>query len=75
MSQPSVIKGFDFTSAPKRSKPITCAYGVLAEDVLEIDGVARIADFEPFEIGPGEPGPWIAGSREGNGRNVMAQKR
>ena len=42
MSQPAIVKGFDFTSAPKRSKPITCAYGVLAADVLEIGPVACI---------------------------------
>ena len=46
MSQPTIVKGFDFTSAPKRKKPITCAHGLLVPGLLQIERIDCITDFE-----------------------------
>jgi len=55
------ILGVDFTSAPRRTKPITVAVGVLADDVLLVERVDRIGDFEGFERLLRTPGPWVGG--------------
>lgn len=55
------VMGFDFTSAPRPKKPITCAHGLLAENLLQILGIQRIANFPQFEVALTAPGPWIAG--------------
>ena len=61
MTQRATIKGFDFTSSPRRKKPITCGRGVLAGDSLQTEGIDCLTDFEQFENALQEPGPWIAG--------------
>src|SRR5271169_624922 len=55
------VKGFDFTSAPRRKKPITCARGLFTTDLLQIERVDCITDFGQFEASLNEPGPRIAG--------------
>jgi hypothetical protein len=61
MPQATIVKGFDFTSAPKRKKPITCAHGLLVPGLLQIERIDCITDFEAFEAALKQPGPWIAG--------------
>ena len=39
------ICGVDFTSAPRRAKPITVASGVLKGNTLALEGVERIESF------------------------------
>ncbi len=55
------IFGFDFTSAPSRKKPITCAEGVLEGERLLIERVVRIEDFYGFEEALHRAGPWVGG--------------
>jgi hypothetical protein len=53
------IYGLDFTSAPSKKKPITCAVGWLEEKGLHIGQVCQLIDFEQFEALLVEPGPWV----------------
>lgn len=55
------IYGIDFTSRPRRGKPITCLHGQLDGDRLIAGQLACWSDFEPFEAFLNHPGPWIAG--------------
>lgn len=55
------VFGIDFTSAPRRRKPITCADCELEDDLLIVRRLIEWADFEGFEGALQEPGPWIAG--------------
>ena len=55
------ILGVDFTSAPRRAKPITVAVGSLDGDRLVVERVDRIEDFEGFERLLRTPGPWVGG--------------
>ncbi len=55
------IYGVDFTSAPRREKPITCAVATLLEEVLHIEGLVVFECFDTFENFLGSPGPWMAG--------------
>jgi len=55
------ILGVDFTSAPRRRKPITIAVGAMAHGRLRIDAVEDVADFAGFEAWLARPGPWIGG--------------
>ena len=53
--------GVDFTSAPRRAKPITIAAGHRDGDrlhVARIDACERFADFDAWLA---RPGPWLAG--------------
>jgi hypothetical protein len=56
-----IVYGIDFTSRPRRGKPITCLACVLADDRLRADGLSEWCSFEPFEAALRRPGPWIAG--------------
>jgi hypothetical protein len=56
-----IVYGVDFTSAPRRAKPITaarCELGAAALRVLEIE---RLEDFAAFEALLARPGPWLGG--------------
>jgi hypothetical protein len=53
------IIGVDFTSAPRRTKPITVAHGNLAGIVLHIDRIDTHADWRSYEAWLAQPGPWI----------------
>jgi hypothetical protein len=55
------IYGIDFTSRPKRSKPITCLACVLDGDTLYANELTEWPEFEAFEHALRRPGPWIAG--------------
>ncbi len=59
---PYHILGLDFTSAPRRAKPITVAHGVLdASGCLCIEQVEALTDFAAFEAVLQRPGPWLGG--------------
>lgn len=51
----------DFTSAPRRAKPITAARGRLERGRLSVQAVERLEDFAAFEALLARPGPWIGG--------------
>jgi len=54
------IHGYDFTSAPKRSKPITQAVCDLSNGVLSLHELRRHICFDRFEGALASSGPWIA---------------
>ena len=51
----------DFTSAPRRTKPITVAHGVFTGNTLSVEQVEGLSSFNAFEAFLDRPGPWIAG--------------
>ena len=55
------VYGVDFTSAPRRAKPIVVAAGGVRASVLEIRALERLPGFEAFERLLRRPGPWVAG--------------
>jgi len=55
------IFGVDFTSAPRRAKPITVAHGFFEKNLLRIEGVESLVGFDAFEAFLRRPGPWIGG--------------
>jgi hypothetical protein len=55
------ILGIDFTSSPRRRKPLTCLQCTLEDGVLEAGELEELASFEPLECALRKPGPWIAG--------------
>ena len=56
-----IIYGIDFTSSPKRSKPITCLECRLDGNSLGARQLTEWRDFDEFEAALRSPGPWIAG--------------
>jgi len=55
------IYGIDFTSTPKRNKPITCLHCVLNGDTLQAGELQEWQSLSGFEKALSNPGPWIAG--------------
>ena len=55
------IYGIDFTCAPRKSKPITVASGLLKKSVLEVLEIERLESFAAFEAFLARPGPWVGG--------------
>lgn len=55
------VLGIDFTSRPRRRKPITCLECTLVEDELQAGELKEWCSFEEFESALQAPGPWIAG--------------
>jgi hypothetical protein len=55
------IFGVDFTSAPRRAKPITVAVGSWSDSGLEILQIEKLQSFIEFEEFLLRPGPWIGG--------------
>lgn len=55
------ILGIDFTSRPRRRKPITCLEATLDGDRLVAGDLRLWSDFAEFEAALSAPGPWIAG--------------
>jgi hypothetical protein len=55
------VFGIDFTSRPRRLKPITCLHCTLEGDVLCAGDLEEWTDFAAFELALQRPGPWIAG--------------
>ncbi|NDJ77848.1 MAG: DUF429 domain-containing protein [Chloroflexi bacterium] len=56
-----LIYGLDFTSAPTRQKPITCAGGSFDGEILRITTFEALTDFDQFEAVLMRFGPWTAG--------------
>jgi len=55
------ILGIDFTSVPKKSKPITVAHCELVDNVLIFNQLQLVEDFGEFETLLAQDGPWVAG--------------
>lgn len=55
------VYGLDFTSAPRREKPITCVAATLIEQVLHVESLIVFECFDTFENFLVSPGPWMAG--------------
>ena len=55
------VIGIDFTSAPRRQKPITMARCSLAGQVLTVESFTDLYDFTAFEELLAQDGAWIAG--------------
>ena len=53
------IIGVDFTSAPRRAKPITVAHGICRASLLHIDRVQEYPDWHGYEQWLAQPGPWL----------------
>jgi len=54
------IYGFDFTSAPRPRKPITCAVCELLESTLKLHTCVKLHNFEEFETFLHRKSPWLA---------------
>ena len=55
------VHGIDFTSRPRRGKPITSRHCRLEGDVLRALAASALTSFAEFEAALARPGPWIAG--------------
>ncbi|HSH07572.1 MAG TPA: DUF429 domain-containing protein [Burkholderiales bacterium] len=55
------IVGVDFTSAPRKSKPIVVAHGRARGLRFHLEALEPLADFDAFERLLRRPGPWVAG--------------
>lgn len=55
------VIGVDFTSSPRRRKPITVARCTLTGQVLTLDKFEDLCDFPTFEMLLSRQGDWIAG--------------
>jgi len=55
------IIGVDFTSAPRRAKPISVAHGELRDGALRVTALEPLYDFAAFEALLSRPGPWTGG--------------
>ncbi|MFG6443259.1 DUF429 domain-containing protein [Roseateles sp. LKC17W] len=53
--------GVDFTSAPRRAKPITVAAGGLHGAVVRLHGLTALDSLEAFSAWLAQPGPWLGG--------------
>jgi len=52
--------GVDFTSAPRKAKPITAALGRLDDDTVRLESLCALVDWPAFEAMLAQPGPWLA---------------
>ncbi len=57
----TAVFGVDFTSAPRRRKPIAVARGRLARGVFALDAIELLADWDGFDRLLAAPGPWVGG--------------
>jgi len=55
------VPGIDFTSRPRRGKPLTCIVAELVGDLLRVEALKESPSFESFESTLMQPVPWIAG--------------
>ena len=55
------VYGLDFTSAPRREKPITCVGATLIEQTLHVESLVVFESLDTFENFLRSPGPWMAG--------------
>ncbi|MBT0961455.1 DUF429 domain-containing protein [Denitromonas iodatirespirans] len=51
--------GVDFTSAPRRAKPITAAHGRRVGGAVRLEALSTHADWPAFEALLHTPGPWL----------------
>lgn len=57
----TTILGVDFTSAPRRAKPITIASGAVHEGLLRLASIELAHGFDEFDAVLARPGPWTGG--------------
>jgi uncharacterized protein YjeT (DUF2065 family) len=55
------IVGVDFTSAPRKAKPIVVAHARASGRQLRLERLEMFADFDAFERFLLRPGPWVGG--------------
>jgi hypothetical protein len=55
------ISGVDFTSRPRKQKPITVATGRMRGRAFELEGIEEYCDWGSFESWLQHHGPWVAG--------------
>jgi len=55
------VLGVDFTSAPRRAKPIVVAHGEARRGTLHLVALEPLVDFNAFEALLTRPGPWVGG--------------
>jgi len=55
------VFGVDFTSAPRRAKPIRVAEGRRHGAVTRLQGLTALASLDAFSTWLQRPGPWVAG--------------
>ncbi len=55
------IFGIDFTSAPRRAKPIRVAAGRRHGAVVRLEGLAALDSLDAFSSWLARPGPWVGG--------------
>ena len=55
-----LLAGIDFTSAPRRAKPITLALGALRGAQVVLGRIEALPDFAAFALWLRSPGPWLA---------------
>jgi hypothetical protein len=55
------VYGVDFTSAPRRGKPIVVSVCEFENERLYLEGIDKLVDFEAFEAFLRRPGPWVGG--------------
>ena len=56
-----LLHGVDFTSAPRKAKPITLASGRLHDDLLVLESLQTFQDFDSYSEWLAQPGPWVGG--------------
>lgn len=61
MDASTAILGVDFTSAPRKSKPITVAAGRIRGGTFELERIETLGSLEAFGELLQRPGPWIGG--------------
>ena len=71
------VLGIDFTSAPRRGKPITCLDCLLADGILQAGPLAEMTRFEQFEQtlrvpAPGSPALIFRSGSLGNSSRIWA---
>lgn len=57
----ATVIGIDFTSAPRRAKPITCLECTFSNGVLRTGTLDGLESLDAFEVALRRPGPWIVG--------------
>lgn len=55
----SLLIGVDFTSAPRRAKPITVAFARLEDTRVRLHAIEACCDWPSFEAVLARPGPWL----------------
>lgn len=59
MMSPFPLIGVDFTSAPRRAKPITVAHGYFEASRLYVSSLEALTDWQSFDGLLMRPGPWL----------------